>query len=51
MQEIAFMIETAGKGGDMGAAASLMPELLRQFDLFKIAAEKSGWIGKEEQSQ
>jgi len=51
MQEIAFKIETAGKAGDMGAAAILMPELLRQFDLFKIAAEKSGWIGKEEQRQ
>jgi HPt (histidine-containing phosphotransfer) domain-containing protein len=49
MQEIAFKIETAGKAGDMEAAAILMPELLRQFDLFKIIAEKSGWIGKEEQ--
>ena len=48
MQEIAFKMETAGKAGDMGAAAILMPELLRQFDLFKVAAEKSGWIGKEE---
>jgi PAS domain S-box-containing protein len=49
LQEIAFRMEKAGKAGDMNTATMLMPELIYQFDLFRTAAEKSGWYGKEGQ--
>jgi CheY-like chemotaxis protein/HPt (histidine-containing phosphotransfer) domain-containing protein len=50
LRETAFEVEQAGKAGDAGMAASLMPELMRRLDLFRNAAEEKGWIGKEARS-
>ncbi|HVN71989.1 MAG TPA: Hpt domain-containing protein, partial [Desulfomonilia bacterium] len=47
MRELAFMIEKAGKSGDLDTASLIMSELLHQFNLFKVTAEKSGWVKRE----
>lgn len=41
---IAREMEMAGKAEDFKSAASLMPRLLSQFDLFRSAAERTGWV-------
>ena len=44
LSEIAREIEMAGRKGDLALAASLKPQLLDRFELFRSAAEKEGWI-------
>ncbi|MGI6397792.1 MAG: Hpt domain-containing protein [Desulfomonilia bacterium] len=44
LSETARKIEMEGREGNMASAASLMPEILKRFELFRIAAEKEGWI-------
>ncbi len=44
LSETARKIEMDGREGNMASAASLMPEILKRFELFRIAAEKEGWI-------
>ncbi len=49
LAEVAFRMEKAGKAGDMNTATMLMPALIYQVDLFRNAAEKSGWYVKDGQ--
>jgi CheY-like chemotaxis protein/HPt (histidine-containing phosphotransfer) domain-containing protein len=44
LSETARKIEMEGRKGNMASAKSLMPEILKRFELFRTAAEKKGWI-------
>jgi signal transduction histidine kinase/CheY-like chemotaxis protein/HPt (histidine-containing phosphotransfer) domain-containing protein len=44
LHEVAFMMEQAGKGGELDRAVGLFPRLEEEFERLKVVIEQSKWI-------